>query len=91
MLLKLEALQHQWWQADRQTEQVEISQRERDQALQWLREPGLIQRILADYETCGLVGETTNKLICYLACVSRMLPQPLALLIQSGSAAERQR
>ena len=87
LLLKLEALQHQWWQADRQTKQVELSERERDQALQWLREPGLIQRILADYETCGLVGETTNKLICYLACVSRMLPQPLALLIQSGSAA----
>ncbi|MHB8974853.1 MAG: helix-turn-helix transcriptional regulator [Pirellulaceae bacterium] len=35
----------------------------------------------------GLVGEETNKLVCYLACVSRLLPQPLSVLIQSSSAA----
>jgi hypothetical protein len=46
-----------------------------------------VERILADYNTCGLVGEETNKLICYLACVSRYLPQPLAVLLQSSSAA----
>ena len=43
--------------------------------------------IAADYAACGLVGEETNKLICYLACVSRLLPRPLSVLIQSSSAA----
>jgi hypothetical protein len=60
---------------------------ERQDALELLRDPQLIERILADYDACGLVGEETNKLICYLACVSRRLPQPLAVLVQSGSAA----
>ena len=34
-----------------------------------------------------MVGEETNKLVCYLACVSRLLPQPLSVLVQSSSAA----
>jgi hypothetical protein len=53
----------------------------------WLRGPKLIERILQDYEGCGFVGESTNKLVCYLACVSRLLSQPLAVMVQSGSAA----
>ena len=55
--------------------------------MKFLRDPNLIDRILADFDACGLAGEETNKLVCYLACVSRRLEQPLAVLIQSGSAA----
>ena len=33
------------------------------------------------------MGEATNKLLCYLACVSRLLERPLAVLMQSSSAA----
>ena len=40
-----------------------------------------------DVEAIGVVGEGTNALIGYLACVSRLLDQPLAILIQSTSAA----
>ena len=47
----------------------------------------LLQRILEAYDRCGLVGEETNKLITYLTCVSRLLERPLAVLIQSPSAA----
>jgi hypothetical protein len=43
--------------------------------------------VAEDYDACELVGEATNKLVCYLACVSRLVKQPLAVLIQSGSAA----
>src|SRR5207249_1184713 len=35
----------------------------------------------------ALVGETTNTLVGYLAAVSRKLDEPLAVLIQSASAA----
>jgi post-segregation antitoxin (ccd killing protein) len=56
-------------------------------ALAFLRDPALIERIVADVERCGLVGEPTNALVGYLAALSRRLPQPLAILIQSTSAA----
>jgi hypothetical protein len=64
-----------------------LTEAERTAALELLQDPQLIARILADYAACGLVGEETNKLVCYLACVSRLLPQPLSVLIQSSSAA----
>jgi hypothetical protein len=44
-------------------------------------------RIVADFEACGVVGEATNKLVGYLAAVSRLLERPLAVVIQSSSAA----
>ena len=89
LLLKLEDLQREQIEAALRTETapVELTLKQRQAAIQYLRSPQLTQRILDDYARCGLVGEETNKLVCYLACVSRLLPKPLALLIQSGSAA----
>ncbi len=46
-----------------------------------------MQRIVSDIERCGVVGEATNSQVCYLACLSRKLQQPLAIIIQSTSAA----
>ena len=51
------------------------------------RAPDLVERILADYDACGIVGERNNKLLCYLAAVSRKLPEPLSVLIISSSGA----
>lgn len=56
-------------------------------AMQLLRDPNLAGRILADFAACGVVGEETNKLMGYLAAVSRKLEQPLAIVVQSSSAA----
>lgn len=55
-------------------------------ALAFLTQPDLFGEILADLETLGVAGEETNKLLCYLAVVSRKLDDPLSLLIQSRSA-----
>jgi DNA primase catalytic core len=60
---------------------------ERASALALLRDPLLLGRILTDFERAGVVGEHTNKLVGYLAAVSRKLPAPLAVIIQSASAA----
>ncbi|MCC7387825.1 MAG: toprim domain-containing protein [Phycisphaerales bacterium] len=60
---------------------------EREAALALLRDPALLTRIQADFGRAGLVGEATNALIGYLATLSRKLPRPLAVLIQSASAA----
>lgn len=64
-----------------------MSDAEREAALALLRDPHLLDRILADFEAAGVVGEETNKLVGYLAAVSRKLPEPLAVIIQSASAA----
>lgn len=66
---------------------VQMSEAEHAQALSWLKAPNLLPRILADFDACGLVGEATNKLTAYLACVSRLLSSPLAVVVQSSSAA----
>jgi DNA primase len=52
-----------------------------------LKAPDLVERIVSDMDRCGIVGESTNLLAGYLAAVSRKLDQPLAILIQSTSAA----
>ena len=89
VLLKLEELQEaQIRQALESPEQtVTLSEAEQAAALDLLKDPHLLDRILADFEKCGVVGEETNKLVGYIAAVSRKLDEPLAVIIQSSSAA----
>jgi DNA primase len=65
----------------------EMTDEERVDALRMLRNPKLLQQVLVDFERCGVVGEETNKLTGYLAAVSRKLERPLAVVLQSFSAA----
>jgi len=89
VLLRLEALQEEQIQKATEPKEktVELDDAEREAALALLRDPGLLDRILADFTRCGVVGEETNKLVGYLAAVSRKLEEPLAVVIQSSSAA----
>ena len=64
-----------------------LSEMDEAAGLALLRDPGLADRIVSDVEAIGVVGEGTNALVGYLACVSRLLAKPLAILIQSTSAA----
>ena len=66
---------------------VALSSEEREAALQWLREPNLIGRLRQAFHQVGIIGEENNLLVAYLAGVSRKLERPLAILIQSASAA----
>lgn len=89
LLLRLEAIQEEQIQKALEPKEkaVELDDQERDAALELLRDPELLERILADFERCGVVGEETNKLVGYLAAVSRKLDEPLAVILQSSSAA----
>jgi hypothetical protein len=88
LLLAVEQAQADLAQPQEQTSPVvTLSPEEREQALALLGDPKLLERILAGFEQCGLVGEATNKLVGYLAAVSRKLDEPLAVLIQSTSTA----
>lgn len=64
-----------------------LSEAEEAAGLALLRDPALTERIAADVEAIGVVGEGVNALVGYLAMVSRLLDKPLAVLIQSTSAA----
>ncbi|MEO8387934.1 toprim domain-containing protein, partial [Polaromonas sp.] len=64
-----------------------MSEAEQADAMALLKTADLPARILADFEAAGVVGEATNKLVGYLAAVSRKLDRPLAIVIQSSSAA----
>jgi DNA primase catalytic core len=86
VLLILEDIQ-QGEQETTQTDDVVMTDAEREEALSLLRHPDLLGEIVADFARCGVVGEQSNTLVGYLACVSRKLDKPLALVIQSSSAA----
>jgi DNA primase len=89
VLLALEQVQDEQIQKTLhpEPEQKTIDDTQRDAALALLKSPDLVARILADFAVCGLVGEETNKLVGYLAAVSRKLDKPLGIVIQSSSAA----
>ena len=89
VLLALENLQEERLRADLEPtpQGVQLSDEEKKSALDLLRDPNLLERVLTDFAACGVVGERTNKLCGYLAAVSRKLDRPLAIIIQSTSAA----
>ena len=60
---------------------------ERAEALDFLKAPDLIDRITKAFPGCGLAGEALNSISAYLACTSRKLDKPLAVIIQSTTAA----
>lgn len=88
VLLILEELQHKRLADEmKPKEPKELTLKEREDALELLRDPSLPARIERDLTALGLVGEETGKLIGYLAATSRKLEKPLAVLIQSSSSA----
>jgi DNA primase len=70
-----------------ETKPNEPTRQQRAEALGFLKDPDMFAAILSDLETIGVTGEKTNKLVGYLAAVSRKTDEPLSVLIQSRSAA----
>ena len=89
VLLHLDDLRNRQIEAAKATRAPlpQIPSDEARDALDLLRDPNLIGRIVRDLEHCGMVGEAFNKLAAYLAIVSRKLASPLAILVQSSSSA----
>ena len=64
-----------------------MTAQEEAEALAWLREPKLIERIEEAFTRSGVVGEATPLLTAYFVGTSRLLERPLGVIIQSSSAA----
>jgi len=89
VLMKLEELRDEQIKEALQPKEkaVTLTDEERAEAMALLRDPRLLERIVEDFALCGVVGEETNKLVGYLGVVSRHLEAPLAVMVQSSSAA----
>ncbi len=89
VLLKLEDLQDEQINKtlEPKKQQITLTEKEREQALEFLKDPNLFDRINSDFAQCGYVGEENNRLLGYLAATSRKLEEPLAIIVQSATAA----
>jgi DNA primase catalytic core len=87
VLRKLEELQERQIEKTLIPEKPAMPAEEQAEALSLLKDPNLLDRLLTDFTRCGVVGEESNKLIGYLAATSRKLSSPLAVMVQSSSAA----
>ena len=93
VILKLEELRDEQIRKalEPKDDAVQLSPEERSAAMELLKDPLLMERTLEDFARCGVVGEETNKKVAYLAAVSRLLDAPLAVIVQSSSAAGKAR
>ncbi|MCP3667822.1 MAG: toprim domain-containing protein, partial [Gammaproteobacteria bacterium] len=72
---------------EKKADTIEATPEETAVAMAFLKHPDMFGEILKDLEITGIIGEETNKLVGYLAAVSRKLDDPLSVLVQSRSAA----
>ncbi len=79
--------QHDPGKAKDASEQPVMTEEERKEAEEFGASSDLLKNILADFESYGLIGEEANKLLCYIASISRKMPCPLSVLILSSSGA----
>jgi len=69
------------------SKKVELTAADKKEALEVLKSKELLKRINDDFDAIGYIGEKINKLLCYIATVSRLQSDPLALLVLSRSGA----
>lgn len=90
ILVKLEELQEAQIKAKlepKEKAQPVLTESQYTEAMELLKNPNLLERITSDLTMSGIIGEDINKLTAYLGCVSRKLDKPLAIIVQSTSAA----
>ena len=88
LIPKLEILREERNRSDVDPDQrPEMTEPEKKEALSFLKNPNLMDRIGSDLETLGYAGEETAKQLCYIIATSRKLTKPLSCIIRSESGA----
>lgn len=88
LIPKLEILREERNRKDEDPNQrTEMTEEEKKEALSFLKNPQLLDRITTDLEIIGYAGEDTAKQLCYLIATSRKLSKPLSCIIRSESGA----
>ncbi|NQU74015.1 MAG: hypothetical protein HQ547_04845 [Candidatus Omnitrophica bacterium] len=65
----------------------EMTEQEKEEALELLMNPLILNQVEEDLNNLGHVGEEKNKLLIFLVCCSRKLLKPLAVVIRGESSA----
>lgn len=65
----------------------ELTREEIDLGMSFLKSPDILEEIASDMETLGYVGEDLNKKLLYLSASSRILDDPISVIILSQSSA----
>ncbi len=73
--------------AQKKPKAVNITPGQKKEAERFGKSKNLIDLILKDFQTCGLIGEDANKLLGYIAMTSRKRKKPVCMLILSSSGA----
>ena len=69
----------------KKVEKKSMSEVERLEAINYLKDPKLLRNTLNDIATSGIVGEKNNALIAYLAYTSRIRKKPLHIMCLGAS------
>jgi hypothetical protein len=67
-------------------EKPELTEEERRIGLEFLKSPDMFEQIVNDMSILGYVGENLNKELLYLCATSRLMNDPISVLIVSQSA-----
>jgi hypothetical protein len=68
-------------------EKIDFSKGDTQEAMDFLTQPGLVERIIDDFAMLGCIGEKMNSLLTYLVATSRIMEYPIACIIRGESAA----
>ena len=63
-----------------------LSDSERVEALELLRNPNLLDAVASDMEALGWTGEAVNKRLLYLCSISRLLPMPVSAALRAPAS-----
>jgi len=72
--------------ANNEEQEPPYTNEERDEALSLLKDPGLLGRLIQSSEKLGCVGEENNQIIIFLTLLSRILEDPISLIVKGDSS-----
>ena len=64
---------------------IEPTEQQKQEAITYLKQKNLIQKISEDIQNTGIIGEETNRLILYVVYTSRKLSHPLHIITFGNS------
>jgi len=73
-------------QAGNDEKEIVLTDQEKEIGLEFLQNTNIFDEIVNDLEILGYIGEDLNKLLIYLCASSRILNDPISVLILSQSA-----
>jgi DNA primase len=72
--------------SDDQLNKPSLTESEKEEAIELLKDPGLLERLIETTEKFGCVGEENNRIVIYITLLSRILDNPISLIVKGDSS-----